>query len=82
MYGYGRYSITEGNCPTATKPNRKEKIMARKKPAPSSAVTEYRLRDIPVELWRRVKSKAAMAGSVSIGEYIKKVLDDHTKGER
>lgn len=56
--------------------------MARKKAAPSSAVTEYRLRDIPVELWRRVKSKAAMAGSVSIGEYIKKVLDDHTKGER
>jgi hypothetical protein len=71
-----------GELSAANKPNRKERKMARKKSAPSGAVTEYRLRDIPLELWRRVKSKAAMAGTPSIGDYIKKVLDDTTKGEK
>jgi len=68
----------------SNKPDRKERIMAKKKPAPVGAVTEYRLRNIPMELWRKVKSRAAMAGSQSIGEYILQVLNENekTKGEK
>lgn len=42
--------------------------------------TEYRIEDIPVDLWRMVKSEAAKSG-LTIREYIMQTLTQRIKKE-